>query len=88
MTERVLTLIFDISLSIVSLGLCGAALWLWLDLWRDNRELATIITYYIFPVAGGLNCRAIDNALERPGIVVARIPALAIAGRDIIAGVP
>src|ERR1700675_201110 len=54
MTERTLTLLFNISFAIISFGLCGVALWLWLDLWRDNRELATITAYYIFPVATGL----------------------------------
>jgi hypothetical protein len=35
-------------------SVAGVALWLWLDLWRDNRELATTTAYYIFPVARGL----------------------------------
>jgi hypothetical protein len=54
MTERSICLIFDIPVAVVSFALCGCALWLWFDLWRDNRELAITAAFFIFPTAASL----------------------------------
>jgi hypothetical protein len=54
MSKRSICLIFDIPIAVVSVVLCVSGLWLWLDLWRDNRELAITAAYFVFPVAAGL----------------------------------